>query len=103
MNINARELRDRAGKMIDQAQALVKTAEIEDRDFTEEEQKEYDGFVKESEALQARAVRMENLEGLSGMLNDKKAPSLQQNPTWRQSRGSLPQLGAHWRPQRIGC
>ena len=74
MNINARELRDRAGKMIDQAQALVKTAEVEDRDFTEDEQKQYDGFVKESEALQARAVRMESLEGVAGMLESRQAP-----------------------------
>ena len=80
MNINARELRDRAGQLIDQAQKLVKDAEIEDRNLTPDEQVKYDAAVTESEGLQTRAARLENMEGVQGILNSRTAPTVAKLP-----------------------
>lgn len=76
MNINARDLRDRAGKRIDQAQELSQVAELEDRNLTEDEQVQYDGFVADAEGLTQRAERMENLEGVAGILENREAPAI---------------------------
>lgn len=74
MNINARELRDRRGQLIDKAKELVKSAEVEDRDLTEDEQVEYDGWLVNADKLEARAKRLEDMTGIKNMLDSKKAP-----------------------------
>lgn len=74
MNINARELRDRAGQLLDKAQELVKTSEVEDRDFSPEEQEYYDECLAEAKKLEARAVRLESMQGVAGMLESRQAP-----------------------------
>ena len=76
MNINARELRDRAAQMLDKAQELNKKAEVEDRDFNEAETAEYDGLLREADALQSRAKRIESLAGMEGILNARTAPTV---------------------------
>lgn len=80
MNINVRDLRDRRGQLIDKAQKLVKTAEVEDRDFTDDEKAEYDGWLADADKLEARAKRLESMEdfkpsGARDILASKKAPA----------------------------
>lgn len=75
MTINVRELRSRRAEILDQAAELNKTAELEDRDFTEEEQAQFDGWISEADALEARAQRLEDLSGVREALDAKKAPA----------------------------
>ena len=75
MTVNARELRHRRGELIDKAQGMVKNAEIEDRDFTDEEQAKYDDMLAQVGQMEARAKRLENMEGLRGAVDAKKAPA----------------------------
>lgn len=76
MNINARELRDRRGQLLDKAQELVKSAEVEDRDFTEEETAQYDDMLAQADKLESRAKRLEDMSGIQAVINDKKSPSV---------------------------
>ena len=76
MNINARELRDRAGQLVDQAEEMVKGAEVEDRDLTADEELKYEKSMSEYKSLISRAARLENMEGVAGILNDKKSPAI---------------------------
>jgi len=46
----------------DEMRALVQLSEKESRDFTEDENKQYNDLKKECEALEARALRLEDLE-----------------------------------------
>ena len=75
MTVNARELRHRRGELIDKAQEMVKNAEIEDRDFTDEEQTKYDDMLAQADQMENRAKRLENMEGLRGAVDAKKAPA----------------------------
>jgi HK97 family phage major capsid protein len=76
MTVNIRELRARRGDVIDKAQALSNAAELADRDLTAEEQVQFDSLMAEADALEARSARLENLDGVVGMLNSRKAPSV---------------------------
>lgn len=64
MDINALK-RERAG-LLTQGKALLDTAEGETRDLTEDEKRQYDGFVEQADALEGRIKRAEDLEGRSG-------------------------------------
>lgn len=75
MDINARELRARKADLIKEAEELHKAAELEDRDFTEEEQKQYDGKMAEANKLEARAKRLDDLSGIKAALDAKQAPA----------------------------
>lgn len=57
--MNARELRDRRSTLLDQADTLIEHAEGEDRDFTPEEQQQYDDLLHEANSLDERAKRLE--------------------------------------------
>ena len=57
--MNARELRDRRGQLIDQANTLIEATEAEDRDFNPEEQQSYDDLLAEAESLRTRIERLE--------------------------------------------
>lgn len=57
--MNARELRDERAKKLEEAKALVEKAEEENRDFSQEEQSNYEGLIGEAETLLKRAERME--------------------------------------------
>jgi HK97 family phage major capsid protein len=48
------KLKNRKAKALDSAAAVLKIAEDEDREMTEEEKSMYDGFVSEADALQTR-------------------------------------------------
>lgn len=74
MEINARELRARRADLVTEAEALVKAAELEDRDLTDAEQEKFDSKMAEADKLEARAKRLEDLRGITGMLAAKKGP-----------------------------
>lgn len=84
--MNARELRARRLEQIRLAQELVTRTETENRDFTPEEQTQYDGLLAEAQSLQVRAERMEALEsmagasGLAGALGNRQAPAQNRIP-----------------------
>lgn len=63
------ELRQRRAGLLDQAAALNTAAESEDRDFSAEEQQQYDGFLAEAAQLQARMGRLETLQEAHDNLN----------------------------------
>ena len=58
--MNARELRAKRAELLATAQALLETSEGENRSFTEEENTEYDGLVKEAGELEIRIKRLED-------------------------------------------
>lgn len=80
MTITVRELRARRGDVLDKAQALSNAAELEDRDLTQEEQGQFDGLMAEADALEARAARLETMDGVMGALNSGQAPSVNKIP-----------------------
>ena len=59
--MDSREIRARRAEIIEEAQAMIEAAEAEDRNFTEDEQEEYDGKLEKAEELEARAQRRESL------------------------------------------
>lgn len=75
MEINVRELRARRADMVGEAEALVKAAELEDRNLTDEEQAQFDGKMAEADALEARAKRQEKLGGIAEMTRTRQAPT----------------------------
>jgi HK97 family phage major capsid protein len=76
MTITVRELRARRADAVDKANALSNVAELADRDLTADEQVEFDGLLAEADKLEARAARLENLDGLEGMLEARQAPTV---------------------------
>lgn len=75
MEINARELRARRADLLTAVEDLSKKAELEDRDFDEAEQKQYDDSMAEAENLRKRIERFEELKGVRQMLEASKAPA----------------------------
>ncbi len=75
MTVTARELRARRADIMTKAQDLNKAAELEDRNLTNEEQATFDGYLTEADALEARAKRLEDMSGIEGVLNSRKAPA----------------------------
>ncbi|HLC02123.1 MAG TPA: phage major capsid protein [Anaerolineales bacterium] len=80
MKKNARELRSQREQLIIQAGEMVNAAEGETRDFTQEEQTQYDGLLSQAEGLLQRAERIESLTGLEGSLGSRQAPALNRIP-----------------------
>lgn len=76
MDINARELRARRAEKIEEAKAMTKQAEVEDRDLTDEEQATFDELMAEAERLENRAARLEDMRGLAESLAAQKAPAI---------------------------
>ena len=72
--ITVRELRNRRAEKIDAAAKLNDLAELEDRNFTEAEQTEYDTLLADAEALEARAKRLEDMSGIKQVLDARQAP-----------------------------
>ena len=64
---------------MEEAKALAEKAEQEDRDFTPEEQTQYDDNVSQSDVLLTRAERLEKISGLSSgleqMVENRQAPA----------------------------
>jgi len=77
--MNARELRAQRAKLLAEAKALAEKAEQEDRDFTPEEQTQYDDNVSQSDVLLTRAERLEKISGLATGLDkiveNRQAPA----------------------------
>ncbi len=59
----ARELRADRAQKLNQAKALIEKAEGEDRDFTPDEQAQYDSLNNEADQLEKRAQRLETIPG----------------------------------------
>lgn len=64
------ELRQRHAGLVKQAEELAKKAEAEDRDFTAEETRQYDGWLAEAEGLRNRIGRLEKLDVANGFMAD---------------------------------
>lgn len=59
----ARELRAERSQILQEARNLVEKAEAENRDFTPEEQAEYDGKIAQAGTIGKRVERLESLPG----------------------------------------
>ena len=75
-----RELRSLRGDLIDQATAMVDKAEVEDRDFSEDEQTDYDEMISKAESYLTRAVRLESVGELGATLESREAPAFNRTP-----------------------
>lgn len=62
MDKKLRELRQRIAALLADAQKIVDAAEDEDRGLSDEEQADYDRLMSETDGLQERAERLENME-----------------------------------------
>lgn len=69
------ELRQRQEQTLNQAQAMVTAAETEDRDFTPDEQTQYDGLLATVEQLRGRIGRLEGL-GAQTATSTRQAPAV---------------------------
>jgi HK97 family phage major capsid protein len=65
-----RELRQRHQELLDQAQAIVDTAEAEDRDLTTEERGAFDGLMAQADELRGRIERAGTLASRRAGLGD---------------------------------
>lgn len=94
------ELRQRHAATLDEAEALVNLTETENRDFTEKEQVQYDGFLVEAEQLNGRIERLENLRAQRANVSQAtiepakraQAPSVLKIPRGDTEKRAL----AHW-------
>lgn len=59
------ELRQRHAQSIEDVEKLVNQAEVENRDFNEDEQKRYDDLMKESQGLRNRIERLEKMAAVT--------------------------------------
>lgn len=75
MNENARELRARRADILAAARASVEAAEVEDRDFTADEETAYQAQLSEAEALQKRINRVETVSRFAEALAEHRAPA----------------------------
>ena len=73
--MSARELRARRAGLLDKAVALVDVAEAEDRDLTEDEQAEYDGFLAKADGLEKRIARLEAKPKIDEIIKEGKTPA----------------------------
>jgi len=77
--MKARELRAQRAELLKKANALVGKSEEEERDFTPEEQAEYDGYLSQADELEKRAVRLEKFgemaNGLEGIIGSRQGPA----------------------------
>jgi HK97 family phage major capsid protein len=60
--MNIVELRQRHAGLVQDAKVIIDLAEAENRDLTEEEQVEYDGYLAEADAVKVRIERAQKLE-----------------------------------------
>ena len=76
--MKARELRAQRAELLKKANALVEKSEEEDRDFTPEEQVEYDDNLAQADGMEKRAERLEKFGEVVGNIQDvignRKAP-----------------------------
>lgn len=66
--MNVKELLEKRGNIWEQAKALIDTAEAEGRDFSAEEQAQYDKMMGEMEELAKRAKRLEEKQRLEAQM-----------------------------------
>lgn len=72
------ELRQARTDKVEAMKALTTQAEVENRDFTEEEQATWDGLMTEVDSLEARMERMETLEAKETVFQteNRRAPAV---------------------------
>lgn len=77
--MKARELRAQRAELLKKANALVEKSEGEERDFTPEEQTEYDDYLAQADGLEKRAERLEKFNevagNVQGILENRQAPA----------------------------
>ena len=77
--ITSRELRDQAGKLVDRMREINDRADAEGRDFTAEEQTNWDAAKSEWKSLLARIERAEYLESAPAQDEEQRVWHLQQD------------------------
>lgn len=82
--LEARELREKRANAIANARKLLETAERENRDLTQEEQQQWDGYHSEAAQLKERIDRIERQNGL-----DAEMRGSQRSPIHTQSSGDV--------------
>lgn len=82
--LQARELREKRANAIANARQLLETAEKENRDLTEDEQRQWDGYHDEASKLKERVDRIERQNGL-----DEEMRSSQRPPVHVQTSGDI--------------
>ncbi|MCB0190635.1 MAG: phage major capsid protein [Anaerolineae bacterium] len=85
--LQARELREKRANAIANARKLLETAEKENRDLSQEEQQQWDGYHDEAANLKERVDRIERQNGL-----DEEMRSSQRPPVHVQSSGDVANL-----------
>jgi len=73
-NVPYDELRERRTKAHEEAQGLVKAAESEERDFTDDEQESFDKLCAEVKTLDARMARLSKLNDIDPPTQRKAPP-----------------------------
>jgi len=71
--MNIRELLAKRANLVTQARDLHQRAEAESRDFSQEEQNQYDALFAEIDKLDKRATRAQSLDGLDGETRSTEA------------------------------
>src|SRR3989304_4357943 len=88
--MKARELRAQRAGGLKKANARVGKSEEEERDFTPEEQAEYDGYLSQADELEKRAVRLGKYGGMANGLGGASrsrapAPPCSGGRSWRRT------------------
>ncbi|MUV39471.1 hypothetical protein JNUCC1_03349 [Lentibacillus sp. JNUCC-1] len=100
------EMRERRGKLVNQARELVNRAEEEKRDFNAEDQQQYDRIMNEVDELKNKIDREEQLSGLENQLNEPvntpNRPEPNQQPSNVDPRASDEYRDAFWKVFRNG-
>ena len=78
--MNVKELLEKRGNIWEQAKALIDTAEAEGRDFSAEEQAQYDKMMDEMDGLAKRAKRLEEKQRLEAQLAEPANEPVRVNP-----------------------
>lgn len=74
--LEARELREKRANAIANARKLLETAENENRDLTQEEQQQWDGYHSEAAQLKERIGRIERQNGLDTEIQGSQRPPI---------------------------
>lgn len=101
------EMREKRANLVSQARELVNRAEEEKRDFSQEDQTQYERIMSEVDEFKNKIERQEELEGLESKLEDPvnqphRPEPQNQNKGLEQGRASKEYNDAFWKVFRNG-
>ena len=95
--MSMKELLEKRANVWEQAKALIDTAEAEGRDFSAEEQAQYDKMMGEMDELAKRAKRLEEKQRLEAQMDVPVNEPIRLNPASGEGmkrKGDLPEFRA---------